>query len=425
MASTPSERAPRDAAALLASADFDPAVAVDGLVPGGVVVPESAGEMAEVLALCRQHSFSAAPIGGGTKLALGNIPDKLDVAVSTRALGGILAYEPTDLVCSVGAGALFGDVQAVLAEHGQTLPIDAPGGDEATIGGLVASALSGPRRLGNGSLRDLLIGISVAHPSGTVTHAGGMVVKNVSGYDLPRVYHGSLGTLGVIVSANFKVLPLPQRESTVLGAFDTLHEALQAASRIRQTSLHPLALDVMRSGQGWGIAVRLAGRASAIDGMVRDIGNLTGVQTWSVDGAESSAWWRDYTARTDLRQPPGTALLRLTTRPRDAATLAEGVISALAQMEISTPVVAVSPGLGQILVQLELQAGNAREHFLAAREVLMALADHCVVLAAPPEWKRGIDVWGQTPQTLAVMQPLKDQFDPGRVLNAGRFAGFI
>ncbi|MGI9254160.1 MAG: FAD-binding oxidoreductase, partial [Thermomicrobiales bacterium] len=177
MTSTPSDRIPRDAATLLASAEFDVAVSIDGLVPGGIVRPESAEELAGVLAVCQQHRFSAAPLGGGTKLSLGNVPPKVDVAISTLGTAGVLAYEPTDLVCSLGAGTRFGEVQAILAEHGQTLPIDAPGGDDATIGGLVATALTGPRRLGSGSLRDLLIGICVAHPSGTVTHAGGMVVK--------------------------------------------------------------------------------------------------------------------------------------------------------------------------------------------------------------------------------------------------------
>ncbi len=202
-----------DAVRLLIEAPFEE-VAIDGQVPGGVVEPVTAEEAAALLAESVRRGFACAPVGGGTKLALGNPPERLDVVLSTRRLGGVIDYVPTDLVLSVGAGARIGDVRAVLAEHGQHLPIDAPA--EATIGGLIATALAGPRRLGYGTLRDLLIGIAVAHPAGTVTRAGGMVVKNVSGFDLPRVYHGSLGTLGVIVSANFKVLPAPRHESTLL-----------------------------------------------------------------------------------------------------------------------------------------------------------------------------------------------------------------
>ena len=177
----------------------------------------TAEEAAELLAGAAKRGQAVAPVGSGTALSLGNPPERLDLILSTERLRGIIDYEPTDLVLSVGAGAKLGDVQAVLGEHGQRLPIDPPGGGEATIGGLVATGRWGPLRHNAGTLRDLLIGISVAHPSGTVTRAGGMVVKNVSGYDLPRLYHGSLGTLGVIVSANFKVLPRPRAEATLVG----------------------------------------------------------------------------------------------------------------------------------------------------------------------------------------------------------------
>ncbi|MBA3414336.1 MAG: FAD-binding oxidoreductase, partial [Chloroflexia bacterium] len=273
-----------DPAKLLAAAPFVE-VAVDGLVPGGMVEPESADEVAAVLAEGARRKFACAPIGGGTKLALGNPLERLDVALSTRRLGGVIDYVPTDLVLSVGAGAKVGDVQAILAEHGQGLPIDAPA--DATIGGLIATALAGPRRLGYGTLRDLLIGIAVAHPGGTVTHAGGMVVKNVSGFDLPRVYHGSLGTLGVIVSANFKVLPLPRHETTILAAYDSLAEALAAAGRVRGSRLRPTALEVTNSGGGWGIAVRLEGRPDTLSPAADETRRLTGGDAWTLEGGES------------------------------------------------------------------------------------------------------------------------------------------
>lgn len=413
----------RNPAALLAAAEFDPAISVDGLVPGGVVHPESGEEVAALLAMCDQHKFTATPVGGGTKLALGNVPPKMDVAVSTLGLGGVRAYEPTDLVCSLGAGARFGDVQAVLAEHGQTIPLDAP--DDATIGGLVATAIAGPRRLGSGSLRDLLIGIEVAHPSGTVTHGGGMVVKNVSGFDMPRVYHGSLGTLGIIVSANFKVLPLPQRETTVVGTHQRLDEALAAARRIRQSRIMPLALEVSRFGDGWSTAVRIGGHEATLDGAVLEVQRLLGHDPQLIEGLESSAWWRGYISATDLRLEHDAALIRLSVRPKDVDTMAEGAVGALSQLGIASPVVAISPGLGQVIIRLEPEPADARDRFLTARDVLSALADHAVVLAAPPAWKRGIDVWGPAPATLPVMKALKEQFDPGGVLNAGRFVGFI
>ena len=411
-----------DPARLLAEAPFVE-VAIDGLVPGGVVAPETPDEVAAVLAEGVRRRFACAPVGGGTKLALGNPPERLDVALSTRRLGGIIDYVPTDLVLSVGAGARFGDVQAVLAEHGQGLPIDAP--DDATIGGLIATALAGPRRLGYGTLRDLLIGIAVAHPGGTVTRAGGMVVKNVSGFDLPRVYHGSLGTLGVIVSANFKVLPLPRHETTLLAAFDELPDALAAAGRVRGSSLRPTALEVTNSGGAWGMAVRLEGRPDTLGVAAEEVRRLAGGDVWSLEAGESTTWWQDYLTAQDLRLGPSEALLRASVRPREAAVCAVGAVAALTELGLELPLVAVSPGLGALVVKARIAGADPAATLAQTLDLLGALADHASVLAAPVAWKRGIDVWGKPPETIDLMRSLKTQFDPARVLNPGRFVGFI
>ena len=417
----PVPRSP-DAARLLAEAPFEE-VAVDGLVPGGVVEPATAEEAAAVLAESVRRGFACAPVGGATKLALGNPPERLDVVLSTRRLGGVIDYVPTDLVLSVGAGARIGDVRAVLAEHGQHLPIDAPA--EATIGGLIATALAGPRRLGYGTLRDLLIGIAVAHPAGTVSRAGGMVVKNVSGFDLPRVYHGSLGTLGVVVSANFKVLPLPRHETTLLTAFAALPDALAAAGRIRGSSLRPTALEVTNSGGAWGMAVRLEGRPDTLTGAAEEARRLAAADAWAIDAGESAAWWTDYLAAQDLRLGPGEALLRASVRPRDTATLVEGTVAALSRIGLGLPLIGASTALGSLVVKIRPEGDDPAASLGRALGLLGALADHASVLAAPVAWKRGLDVWGKAPETLDLMRALKTQFDPARVLNPGRFVGFI
>jgi glycolate oxidase FAD binding subunit len=421
MASIPSEVA----AALLSEAPFDGALSVDGLVPGGVVAPSSGDEVAAVLAEAGRRGLAVAPVGGATKLTLGNVPRRLDLALSTRNLGGVIAYEPTDLVLSVGAGARLADVQAVLAEHGQALPIDPPDGGEATIGGLIATAIAGPRRFGNPTLRDLLIGIAVAHPSGTVTKAGGMVVKNVSGFDLPRVYLGSLGTLGVVVSANFKVLPAPRRDATLLAAVADLASALAAAAVVRAGRVRPAALEVVRTPQCWGVAVRLDARPETVEAVAAEVEALLPADRWRIEGAESAAWWAAYTAAQSLRVRASEAVIRSTVRPREIDALATGLVAGLADLDIEPAAVQVSAGLGTIHLRLSLPGDGGRGRFLAARDLASALADHAVVLAAPPGWKQGIDVWGEPPETLSVMRSLKQQFDPDHVLNPGRFVGGI
>lgn len=398
--------------------------AVDGVRLGSVEQPPDGATVAELLATAAERGHSVIPVGGGTALALGNPPTSADIALSTARLGGIIDYEPVDLVLSVGAGARLGDVQAVLAEHGQTLPIDPPGGGEATIGGLIATALSGPLRLSAGSLRDLLIGISMAHPSGTVTKAGGMVVKNVSGFDLPRVYHGSLGTLGVVISANFKVLPLPRTEATLLARVPSLDAAVRAAASIRQHVANPAAIEAGWFEDTWFTAARFMGREPSVRTGIDSTAALVDTEHSILDPATSADWWKRYQAALDLRIGPNQVLLRASVRPRETVTLALGLAAVLPTVEATPSFLGASVGLGSIVARLELAEGSADR--LGELQLLLAgLASNVVILAAPPAWKAGLDVWGAAPETLDLMRAMKDQFDPQRVLNPGRFAGHI
>lgn len=398
---------------------------IDGVAAVETVEPSSPREVADLLADAAARDLVVAPVGGGTALALGNLPERVDLALSTRRLGGVIDYEPSDLVLSIGAGARLGDVQAVLAEHGQTLPIDPPGGDRATIGGLIATALAGPRRLGSGTLRDLLIGISVAHPSGTVTKAGGMVVKNVTGFDLPRLYHGSLGTLGVVLSANFKLLPLPRAEATAVAATATVDDALAAADRLLSSRIQPMALEVgVRDGAPF-VAARLVGRETTIGGIVAEAGALLG-NAETQEGGDSAAWWRAYVARQELRVAADEMLVRASVRPRTTADLVRGTVALADDAGIEVGDLFASVGLGTVVARVKLSGERATaEGAASVRDRLVGLADHTTILAAPPAWKRGIDVWGPAPETLDVMRALKDQFDPARVLNRGRFVDGI
>ncbi len=400
---------------------------IDGRVPGQVVAPLDGREVAEALATLASDGLVVAPVGGATALGLGNLPERLDVALSTANLGGIIEYEPTDLVISAGAGTRFGDLQAVLADHGQTLPIEVPRLADSTVGGLVATALSGPRRLGSGTLRDLLIGISVAHPSGTVTKAGGMVVKNVTGFDLPRLYHGSLGTLGVIVSANFKVLPLPRSETTVVAGFPSAGDALDAASRLYRSPLQPVALEAGRFESGWFASARFEGRDQTVRAAAAEAEHLLGGHAERFNAEESQRRWESYLApqvieTTDDRPD---LLVRCAVRPRDAVSLVQGITRVADERRFTISYLGCSMGLGTVMVRGVFLEGGSADALRALQERLLAIADHVTILSAPPDWKWGLDIWGRPPETLDVMRSLKEQFDPQRVLNRGRFAGGI
>ena len=401
------------------------AVAVDGVIAPEVVVPDDAQEAADMLAEAAAQGRAVTPVGGSTALNLGNPPERVDRVLLTKRLAGIIDYEPTDLVLSVGAGARFGDVQAVLAEHGQRLPLDPPGAADATIGGLIATGCWGPLRYSAGTLRDLLIGIAVAHASGTVSKAGGMVVKNVSGYDMPRLYLGSLGTLGVVVSANFKVLPRPRAEATVLAAYDDPAGAFSAASQLRGGREPIAALEVAFMNGGWALATRIEGRDETVDAVAGRIAANANGDITRLDGQESAGWWSSYVAHQQVAQDDNAVLVRCGGRPKETAALATGIAVAMNDLGIAMSYFAASPGLGVVVARLDFGSDGSAERLAEVQGILLSLADTATILAAPPSWKRGIDVWGRLPEGFEVMQSLRQQFDPERTINPGRFAGFL
>src|SRR6266702_3703543 len=200
---------------------------VDGLLPRLVVTPTAVEEVAHIVALTAQHGLSLLPRGGGSRMSVGGLPERIDVLLETNKLTQLLEHEAPDLTCHVQAGLTLAALQAQLATKGQRLALDPADAQQATIGGLLASNASGPKRLRYGTARDLVIGLHVVQATGEIARSGGNVVKNVAGYDLNKLYIGSLGTLGIIVKANFKLQPLPANERTLLLTFTKAADAMQ------------------------------------------------------------------------------------------------------------------------------------------------------------------------------------------------------
>src|SRR3990170_7695424 len=177
--------------------------AVDGLTPQAAVAPASYEQVAAVMRYSYAEGLAVIPWGGGTYIHAGNIPARYDIALGLSRLNAVVEHEPADLTATVQAGMTLSELQRHLGGAGQLLPLDPPGGERATIGGILAANASGPWRHAFGSARDMTIGLRVITAEGRITRAGGRVVKNVAGYDLCKLYIGSLGTLGVIVEATF------------------------------------------------------------------------------------------------------------------------------------------------------------------------------------------------------------------------------
>jgi glycolate oxidase FAD binding subunit len=373
------------------------------------------------LASCAADGRAVVPFGGGQALAVGNPTSASALALGTRELDQIIDYQSTDMTLSVQAGVSLESVSSALAEHGQMLPIEAPFPATATIGGLLATALTGPRRYGGGSLRDVIIGINVAYPDGSLGKAGGLVVKNVSGFDMMRIHYGALGTLGVIISANFKVLPLPRSEFTVLHPLSNLHEAESILPRLRPPSLRPVALVLRRESAGWTMAARFEGRDSGLNAVISTLGEFVAVNDRLEEKASSEYWQqlmnsRAFTTQDEVR-------IQIMCLPTDIVRATESALSTVEQAGAGQVHAEIEPGLGLSILSLQAQPPFGPPHVAAIRAANPGAI--VTVLAAPDACKSAFDVWGDAPETIDLMRRLKNEFDPKRVLNPGRYAGMI
>ncbi len=400
-----------------------PSDAVDDVEPRAVVEPESAADLARVLSYAGERGLSVAPRGGGTKLGWGNTPRTVDLALSTRRLGSIVEHAWGDMTATVGAGCTVDHFQSVLAEHGQRLAVDPLWPARATVGGILATNDSGALRMAFGSLRDQVIGVTVALADGTVAKSGGRVVKNVAGYDLPKLLTGSLGTLGVICEATFRLYPLPREERTLsfsTPAVDVMNRFVLAVldSPLVATGLQVCAEERTPAPV---IYVRLEGAREANESQERrlvELGRDTGVRR--VDAPP-----RVWKAREGVWQGERPALVCkfsvLPTRLGGFCDLAREVASSLS---LEWSIVAQALGVG--LLRLE---GGDEERLVAALKRLRGEVEKTqgslVALHCPPAVKARVDVWGEVGDALPLMRRVKVQFDPAGILNPGRFVGGI
>ena len=422
--------------AKLPSATIEPGTdldTIDGITPQVVVYPGSTGELSDLLSLADGERFAVAARGGGTQLGLGNRPDRLDVIADVSRLNRVVEHNAADLTLVVETGITLSELRETLATEGQFLPLDAPLPSRATIGGTLASGVSGPLKWQYSSARDLVIGMKVAQADGRITQSGGNVVKNVSGYDMARLHVGGLGTLGIITEVSFKLTPMPRHETTLLAKFDTFDQCLDAALGIFNSGVIPLALTAFNravwerigivegdSGE-CALAVRLGGRPRTLRRMENEAFFVIRERTADVDRLEAEAeeiWSQlaDFGYAEGSESPlaariallPGSIAkaIGLLCRDDGAATVAQ-------------------PGYGMISAHWFGDAEEPLERIKQAREYAHGAGGSLIVERAPLSVKNSLDVWDYTGESLAVMKSLKAQYDPNGILNPNRFTGGI
>ena len=264
---------------------------IDGVRPRVVAEPRTAETLAATLGWASREQLSVLVRGGGTKLEWGGVAQACDVLLSTAALDAVVEHRHGDLTATIQAGARLATVNAALAEHGQWLPLDPPRPERATIGGVVATNDSGPRRHRHGAPRDLIIGITMARSDGQLSKAGGIVVKNVAGYDLSRLLNGSFGCLGVIISATFKLAPIAAASRTVLVDLDSRDALSSAIATLSSSSLTPTAMEL--EWRPARLMIRFESVEAAVEQQAREaIDLVAGDSTATIlsGDAESELW---------------------------------------------------------------------------------------------------------------------------------------
>jgi glycolate oxidase FAD binding subunit len=399
--------------------------AVDGMTPSVVVEPGTVEEISEVMKLASREGLAVSPRGGGTKMSLGNPPREVDLILSTARMNEVIEHVPGDQIVRVQAGIKLQDLQKKLAEANQMLGVDPPE-EGATIGGVVAANSSGPRRLRYGTVRDLIIGIRVVLADGTVAKAGGKVVKNVAGYDLSKLFTGSLGTLGVIAEANFRLHPIRESARTVVVEVDDHEEIAGVAQELTHSSFSQFVLDALEmrwEGNKGTVAVLFEGiepaaeaQASTATEILRSHGEVR-----TLDERVGEEFWEDLGRRP---WAAGDVGLKISAPPAELTAVLDSVLGASGRAGVETRL-SGHAATGVTFAGLSGEEDGLVDVVEEVREIWVRRGGSVVVQEAPLSIKSRVDAWGSGGDYLGLTRRVKEKFDPGYTMNPGRFLGGI
>jgi len=398
---------------------------IDGILPRETIEPASAEDVAATLASAAQRRVSVVIRGGGTKMGWGRTPASVGVLLSTKRLNALVAHEHADLTATVQAGARLDDVNRALARHGQWLPIESAF-EESTIGGAIATNDSGPLRHRYGTPRDLLIGIRLALADGRLIKAGGNVVKNVAGYDIGKLISGSHGSLAAIVSATFKLLPLPGASATLMAKFQRTDALVDALAAIIGSQLEASAIEVRTGaseeksggavfGRPYRLLLKFESTPGALDAHLQKARALLGDASCEVVSSQSeSDFWREHTRAPWISSG---MIVKLAWLPASLDTVLAHVDDLRASANDVELIgrAAIGSGLLRVDANSRIQR-NIVERLRSRTDVFR----HVVVLRADAQLKQQLDVWGPLGGAGALGSAVKHALDPVGILNAGR-----
>lgn len=415
-------------------ADQNTTYALEGKRPTQILSPRDAQELARMLAQCNADKCAVVPWGGGTLQHLGSAPVQYDAVLQTTNLNQIVEYAADDLTGTFGAGMTLAEIERVLNENGQFLPIDVPHPETATIGGVLASGMNGTLRLRYGPARDFMLGNRFATVDGDVIKAGSKVVKNVAGYELHKVQVGAFGTLGVITEATFKLFPKPPAEILMWASFKTLTDACAAVPKIWGLVVPPLAIELFDAFAGkmvnpkeegaWAIAARFGGSKTAM-AVVRDlVGQIAQEQdaldVHAVDEMTPSLRAIANMPATLRDKSPDALLVRVSVPPKEL----HAALRILLDFS-PAPHIFAHAAITSIYASFQCDAATFAPLVTKLRMALRDIRGHLVIESAPDAVKQNLAIWDEVGASLKMMQALKRKFDPNNILNPGRFVAGI
>ncbi|MGJ3248527.1 MAG: FAD-binding oxidoreductase [Elainellaceae cyanobacterium] len=395
-----------------------------------VVYPQTPEELSEVVACAYQNRWQMLPCGAGSKLHWGGLADGIRVVVSTARMNRLIEHAAGDLTVTAEAGIRFADLQQTLAQSNQFLAIDPAYPDSATLGGIVATADTGALRQRYGSIRDMLIGISLVRADGDRVKAGGRVVKNVAGYDLMKLFTGSYGTLGIIGQVTFRVYPIPDVSQTVVltGNSEAIAQATAAllGSALRPTQADLLSASIVRQlelGTGTGLVTRIQNLEISVQKQVDRLVSMAqrlGLQSHLRSADEEASLWKQLREPIESSPTPSSITCKIGVVPSKAVSTLDALLAELPSS--AWGIIHAASGLGILHIgdrPIEIQT------LLKLRAQCEAHGGFLTVQGAPVSLKQQLDVWGYSGNAMSLMTGIKQQFDSQHLLSPGRFVGGI
>ena len=384
--------------------------------------PSNVEELAELLRGYGDRNQTVSLGGAFTKQDMGGMVRETDVTLSTSRLNRILLYEPKDLTISVEAGLRFRDLEETLNAQGQCLPLDPPLPHGATVGGVIATNGSGPRRRRYGTARDMVIGMTMVTIDGKTVKSGGMVVKNVTGLDMAKLLIGSFGTLAAIASVNFKVFPKPEQERTFVCSAAGIEPLLRLRTQVLTGVLQPVALDLLnpaaveRTGLDrpghYALLLQASGNRAVVARYEREYSEVSrrhGTDDFEgFAGEDAERIWaplRNFTA-----DAAGSVVIRVSSEPKKVGQI----------FKQATRVAEAAPLLARGASGVAYLICNDAEAACRCLEVFRANGLVAVVESGPAEARASLDLWVDDGAQFAVMRRIKDTLDPNHLLNPGR-----